>query len=260
MDNQDMHPSVLRLLNCAREATAGLSAPIHSIKDMRAALRVTSAAVTNWKSRKSGVPLHIAVQAQELWGCNPSYIREGTLPIWQPGKEPRKSENGEAIYQIVTTQPGRLVANDAGASTAGTAVFTQAISGDTKAFRAPLIEWASIAVSLMRANREWPREATVSFTSVVDRVSDRVKAVTVIESKLPTISAGDRIAIDPEAEPWDDCVIVVQLASGRLELRRFRALADGGWEAILPNEPPLDSVRHGLSRIGVVVALNKMKF
>lgn len=112
----------------------------------------------------------------------------------------------------------------------------------------------------MRPNWEWPEEALVSFGAIKRAVSDKVKLVRVLESKIPTIEPGDRIAIDPEALPEDDNVVLVKSHTGKLELARYRALADGSWEAIVPNEPARDPNKYGLSVVAVVVGLNKAKF
>lgn len=126
--------------------------------------------------------------------------------------------------------------------------------------RAPVVEWATLDENVLKSNRDWPVDAYMAFTPIVNEVSDYVKIATVIESPLPTISVGDKIAIDSKAKPWDDCVVVARTATGKLILRRYRSLALNGFELVCPNEPPLDHERHGVSIVGVVVGLNKMKF
>lgn len=126
--------------------------------------------------------------------------------------------------------------------------------------RAPIVEWATLDENVLKSNRDWPADAYMAFTPIVAEVSDYVKIATVVESPLPTISVGDRVAIDNKAKPWDDCVVVAKTATGKLILRRYRSLALGGFELVCPNEPPLDHERHGVSIVGVVVGLNKMKF
>jgi hypothetical protein len=255
MDNLDMQPSFMRLLSCAKQATAGTSTPIHSAKDLRAAMNLSPQTLNNWKNER-GVSVPGARVAERMFGCRHAWILDGEAPEWIPGREP----SGAGIFHDaggpIVSEALRAVE----ASTKQVSAFTDEIPGDTKAIRAPLVQWGSLDVSLMKSNREWPAEVFVSFTSVTEKVSDHVKAVTVLESKLPTISPGDRIAIDAKVAPWDDCVVVIKTSGGKQELRRYLSLADGGWEAICPNEPPLDSRRHGLKLIGVVVALNKMNF
>jgi len=138
--------------------------------------------------------------------------------------------------------------------------FTTTLDLGTSNATAPVIAWADLDVLLMRPNREWPAEACVSFGAIRRTVSDTVKLVRVLESKLPTIEPGDRIALDPAAQPEDDNVVLIKTHAGKLELARYRALADGSWEALIPNEPPRDAVRYGLSIMAVVVGLNKAKF
>jgi SOS-response transcriptional repressor LexA len=116
-------------------------------------------------------------------------------------------------------------------------------------------------VAVNTPNREWPTEAQVLIAPITASVSDRTKAVEVHDSPLPTIVAGDIIAVDPCASPWHDCVVVVAVAGSDTPLlRRYRSLSNGGFEAICPGEHPMDSVRHALRIIGVVVALQKKTF
>jgi hypothetical protein len=139
-------------------------------------------------------------------------------------------------------------------------VVMKSVLSATNIPRAPVVEWAALEETVLKQKREWPAEAYRAFTPVVDEVSDYVKIAKVVESPLPSIQPGDMVAVDPKATPWDDCVVVIRLTSGRLVLRRYRQLATGGFEAICPNEPPLDSARHGVTVLGVVVGLNKMRF
>lgn len=245
-DNEAMQPSYIRLLECAREATAASPKPITTTKAMYQALGESSATNTNWKKR--GVSLEGAMKAQAAWGCSAAYVRDAKLPKWvmappdensTPATDPKPSLDHPFM---------------------GAAAFVPVGEDDKNAMTAPVVAWAVLEAVLMKPNREWPAEAFVAFTSITQPISDRVKAVTVTESEIPTISPGDRIAIDPLATPWHDCVILVRLPGGALSLRRYRALADDGWEALVPGEAPMDSKRHGLTLVGVVVALNKARF
>lgn len=131
------------------------------------------------------------------------------------------------------------------------------VPDSTSSVSAPVVAWAELEAVLMKPNREWPGEAFIQSVALTPRTSDRTKFATVIESKLPNIAPGDIVGIDPVAEPTDGCVVLARTPRGRLELYRFRELADGGWEAFVPGEPPLDSKRHALTRLGVVVSLVK---
>lgn len=139
-------------------------------------------------------------------------------------------------------------------------VVIESVLSATNIPRAPVVDWAALEQTVLKKKWEWPAEAYRTFTPIIDEVSDYVKIAKVIESPLPSIQPGDMVAVDPKAEPWDDCVVVLRLASARLVLRRYRTLSAGGFEAICPNEPPLDSGRHGISLVGVVVGLNKLRF
>lgn len=139
-------------------------------------------------------------------------------------------------------------------------VVIESLLSATNLPRAPVVDWAALEDAVQKQKREWPHQAQQAFTPVIEEVSDYVKLATVVDSPLPSIQPGDMIALDPKATPWEDCVVVIRLSSARLVIRRYRTLAAGGFEAICPNEPPLDSTRHGIRLIGVVVGLNKLRF
>lgn len=252
-----MHPSFLRLLQCAKEATAETRTPIHDIRDLRRVMNESSATFTNWKGVR-GVSAAGARKAEELFGCSDSYILDGKRPQWirQPsakGSMPGDGQNRPPLPE--SPDSSRSIS-----SMSGIRNFTEHLPPGTTLVSAPAIEWAELEVGLMKSNREWPTEAHVTFLAVTDGVSEFVKSLVVSESKIPTISQGDRIAVDPKAKPWDDCVVLVRLKSGRMELFRYRSLAGDGWEAVAPGEHPMDSDRHALAIVGVVVGLNKLKF
>lgn len=253
-----MHPSFMRLLACAKEATADTRTPIHDIRDLRRVMNESSATFTNWKGMERGVSAQGARKAEELFGCSDAYILEGRLPQWikpPSAKQLMPADGRNRPHENYLTESGRSVS-----SVSEKQGFTEAIPDGTTRISAPAIEWADVEVGLMKLNREWPTEARVTFTAVTPQVSDFVKSLVVPESKIPTIAPGDCIAVDSQAKPWDDCVVLVKTKGGRVELFRYRALAGDGWEAVVPGEHPLDSVRHGLTLMGVVVGLNKLRF
>lgn len=131
------------------------------------------------------------------------------------------------------------------------------ISDGTSSVSAPVVAWADLEVVLMKSNREWPAEAFIQSVALTRSTSDRTKFATVLESKLPNIAPGDIVGVDPMAEPTDGCVIIAKTPRGKAQLYRYRELATEGWEAFVPGEPPLDSTRHTLIRLGVVVSLVK---
>jgi plasmid maintenance system antidote protein VapI len=137
----------------------------------------------------------------------------------------------------------------------------QALLSAKTTTKAPVVAWALLDEAVTKSNRDWPEEAHVVIAPIIDRVSDLTKVVEVLDSPLPTISRGDMIAVDPQAKPWHDCVIVVSLPGATMPmLRRYRAVTGGGYEAICPIEPALDSNKHDLVLVGVVVALHKRNF
>lgn len=247
----------MRLLQCAKEATAATRNPIHDVRGLRLAMGESSATFTNWKGAR-GVSENGAMSAEKLFGCSFSYIREGIPPQWtRPPSAKLPMQDDGRNQPNVTDSTSDMWPKT---SMSERLIFTELLTPGTTRVSAPAIEWADLEVGLMKMNREWPAEARVSFTAVTHSVSDFVKSLTVPESRIPTIAPGDCIAVDSKAAPWDDCVVLVKLRGGRTELFRYRALAGEGWEAVVPGEHPLDSERHGLTLLGVVVGLNKLKF
>lgn len=72
-----MQDSVTRLLGCARIATRNSRKNrITDLKDLQDWLEISSATMTNWKSR--GVSKLGALKAEEVIGCKPLFILEGS--------------------------------------------------------------------------------------------------------------------------------------------------------------------------------------
>ena len=205
-----------------------------------------------------GVSAQGARKAEDMFGCSDSYILEGKLPQWIRPPSAKQPTHGDGQTRPTVKDAAPHIGTVP--SMSEQLGFTEVIPAGTTRISAPAIEWADAEVGLMKLNREWPTEARVTFTAVTDKVSDFVKSIVVPESKISTIAPGDCIAVDSQAKPWDDCVVLVKLRGGKVELFRYRALAGDGWEAVVPGEHPLDSERHGLALLGVVVGLNKLRF
>jgi|GEM_PF-1517880 len=73
-----IHPSMDRLLEHARLATAGTRRPVRSWSELQGALNVSSAVLTNWKRR--GISQAGAIEAEKLFGCAASFILSGAVP------------------------------------------------------------------------------------------------------------------------------------------------------------------------------------
>lgn len=71
------HPSYIRLMHAAREATRGRRDAVTSQDDLAVAFEVTPAAVSLWSNPTRGVSAQIAVQAQRLWGVSPAWVLYG---------------------------------------------------------------------------------------------------------------------------------------------------------------------------------------
>lgn len=80
-----MHPSFERLLECAREATARMPAGRRVVHagDLKEALKVSSATLTNWKSER-GVSRDGALAAERKFGCSAQWILEGGVRGQRP--------------------------------------------------------------------------------------------------------------------------------------------------------------------------------
>lgn len=73
-----MHDSMNRLLSYAREKTLGKPGAITEFSDLIRVMGVTSAVMTNWKSR--GISKQGALDAERLWGCSASWVLDGSGP------------------------------------------------------------------------------------------------------------------------------------------------------------------------------------
>lgn len=73
-----MHESVSRLLNFARSATAGTPEAVHDFAGLSKAMGVSSATMTNWKSR--GVSVEGALAAERRFGCFAVWVLDGGDP------------------------------------------------------------------------------------------------------------------------------------------------------------------------------------
>lgn len=73
-----MHESVLRLLQCAKEATKTAREPVADFADLARKLGVSSAVMTNWKAR--GVSKEGAIKAEQVFGCSAQWVLTGERP------------------------------------------------------------------------------------------------------------------------------------------------------------------------------------
>jgi hypothetical protein len=75
-----MDKSLDRLLECAATATRLKRSPVKVVGDLKAAMKVSSAVLTNWKER--GVAAPGALKAERLFGCSAIWVLEGTGSQW----------------------------------------------------------------------------------------------------------------------------------------------------------------------------------
>lgn len=72
------HPSLVRLLAVAREATVHKRKPVDDWAGLAAAMKVSAQVMTNWKSR--GISVDAAIKAEQLFGCSGSWLLTGKTP------------------------------------------------------------------------------------------------------------------------------------------------------------------------------------
>jgi transcriptional regulator with XRE-family HTH domain len=125
----------------------------------------------------------------------------------------------------------------------------------------PVVAWASLGETLLRANKEWPDSQTRELPTSRP-VSDSVKWVLLVDDHpVASLKAGDMVAIDP-VNPHKSIsrgqVALFRDSTGEHLLRRFSPLpskpdAAPRFEAVDDDGRALDSERHGLTLIGVCV-------
>lgn len=105
--NPDMHDSLLRLLNFAREATADLPRKVVELSDLGDLMGESSQTIHNWGKR--GVSLPGAAKAERIFGCSVKFIQTGeAAPI--PPETVKDFTNFKPLD--TTQQPGVVYAWD----------------------------------------------------------------------------------------------------------------------------------------------------
>lgn len=120
---------------------------------------------------------------------------------------------------------------------------------------APVLRWPHLGDDLHKANTEWP-ERDLRPVPLVRTTSKSIKWIPVIDDALaPKILPGDLVAVDPECMPARDQVALFKTGDGAFMLRRYRPLANGGFEAIDSTGDKLDCERYGLTVVALVCGL-----
>jgi transcriptional regulator with XRE-family HTH domain len=132
---------------------------------------------------------------------------------------------------------------------------------------APVVAWASLGETLLKANKEWPASESREVPTSRD-VSEFVKWV-VVEDDHPVanIKTGDMVAvdpIDPHRRIARDQVGLFRSVTGDCLLRRYNPLPSTldlpRFEAVADDGRVLDSERHGLTLLGVCVGRYTERF
>lgn len=100
-----MHPTVERLLECAKAATAQSDAPVLEIGDLAPRMRISAGRLTNWKAR--GVSKEGAIQAEALFGCTSQWILYGRASKTDADHQPVAT--GDAQQATVPAAAGNSV-------------------------------------------------------------------------------------------------------------------------------------------------------
>lgn len=112
-----MHDSSKRLLDFAKEATAARSDGIQTFGDLARRMGVSSATMTNWKTR--GVSKEGAIAAEALFGCSVQWVLTGSvvsslanadepaLPPVDFADRREASESGWDVLQDLNDMPAR---------------------------------------------------------------------------------------------------------------------------------------------------------
>jgi hypothetical protein len=120
---------------------------------------------------------------------------------------------------------------------------------------APVLEWSKLGEDLYRANNECPA-SELRAVPTTKAVSPRIKWIPVVDDSLaPKILPGDLVAIDPDSPAVRDQVALFKTGDGAFLLRRYRPLANGGFEATDGVGDKLDSERYGLTVVGAFCGL-----
>lgn len=102
------HPSVARLLQCARMSTAD-KAPSRRVQtdaDLQRLMGISPQNYTVWKRR--GVSKQGALKAEHLFGCAANWVRDGTGPRWTELQHPHEGVRTAPLAQEMSHPPFRV--------------------------------------------------------------------------------------------------------------------------------------------------------
>lgn len=234
-----MHPSFLRLLECARAATKGEPNPVRSSSDLWKSLGETAQRIGNWKRR--GVSEAGAIAAEAKYGCSPSFILRGegaAFPALQAAAAPHLNE-GEA--------PGEPLSG---------LNFTDSRLAVTNSKRLPVVAWSRLGVVLLYGVKEADVQGHLDAADASKNGS--VWAVSEVDYPRFGVKRGRKLLFVPvasHAECTEGECYLFKTQKGSLFLAEFRALANSEFEAIPDSGPSFDSARHEIS---VIAALRQI--
>ncbi len=118
---------------------------------------------------------------------------------------------------------------------------------------APVIDWASLGVELLKTNKELIRKEFISTPSDANELCKWVTMETDIQRFR--IKKGDKIAVDPsfETHSIEDGTLCLFISIKRVYfIGEFRSLTNLQFEAVCSDGSVVDSIRHGVQVAAVV--------
>lgn len=224
MSNQNpvMHDSLLRLLNFAREATAGAPVKVRDVGDLAGVMGESPQTIHNWGKR--GVSLPGAAKAERLFGCSVKFIQTGeAAPI--PPDTVKDFTNFKPID--TNSQPG-IICHQAGV----------------------IYSWDEV-LRMYKSGLEGSLPDVFSVEMADDSLAGRARrgdVITLCRSRVETVEAGDGI--------------MVKTAKGSYMIRIYKPKGDDSFLAVPmnPNYLPLHSDRDGLTILAVVVGVPQCRW
>ncbi len=221
-----VHPSLLRLLECAQLATQHSRNPVREFHHVQDKMGVSSAVMTNWKRR--GISKEGAISAESLFGCQANWLLTGE-------RSPEATISRKYVESEHWTPSQRPLA---GGNTIGE----------------PVAQFLSL-----------PSRSDPPFVSWEDLMAQRLPAlfrITLPDNALsPDLVQGDELTIDTSLQPAAGDVVLVRDLSGNHYARMYRFKRPGEWSAqpLNPAFEPLDAVHDALTIVGVCVSETRMR-
>lgn len=195
-----MHDSMNRLLTYARDKTQGTREPIKDFTDLGLSMGVSSAVMTNWKSR--GISKQGALQAERMYGCSATWVLDGT------GARDRSSNDDSATPQIPSDATPVNWAK----------VKVVWVVGKASGGALPERIWT---------DADYPVGVTDEYGEVAS--TDPHAFITKVfgPSMIPVYTPGNYALVEPGTEPEIEDDVLVRLRGGETMIKRLLSRRDG---------------------------------